>query len=152
MPAQAQNNQMHLNSIYEEIEKLCPIEISLVSLIIPFMFIIAKHRGAQNGLKGQVVLVSSDLTKIKKALQLPRTFNEGHLISLALKRRLSDKSHVQQQNILPAHVNDTLKKLVEVNHFYEDVRICNSWERVNEATDKELWEMLTNSDDIFVET
>ena len=63
MPSQAQINGMHLNTIYDAIDDLCPLELSLVSQITPFMFIVPRHRGAQHGLKGQVVLVPSDLKK-----------------------------------------------------------------------------------------
>ena len=149
MPAQAQNNQLTLNPIYDEISKLCPIELSLVTLIIPFMFIVNKHRGGQNGLRGQSVLVPSDLKKVQQALKLPRPFDEGHIISLALKRRLSDKSAIEEQHIQPALVNAALRKLKEVNHFYKNVEISQSWEQVSELTDRELWDMLTKSDDII---
>ena len=60
MPSQTQNNGMQLNNMYDAINDLSSLELSLVSQIIPFMFIVAKHRGAQHGLKGQVVLVLSD--------------------------------------------------------------------------------------------
>ena len=83
MPPQAQKNGLTLNKVFKEIENLCPLELSLISQIIPFMFIVARHKGAQHGLKGQVILVPSDLTKIQKVL--PRSCDEGHLISLALK-------------------------------------------------------------------
>ena len=89
MPAQAQNIGLKLIMVHKEIEDLCPLEIMLISQIIPFMFVVARHKGAQHGLKGQVVLIPSDLTKIQSVL--PRSCNEDHLISLALKRRLSDK-------------------------------------------------------------
>ena len=60
----------------------------LVSKIIPFMFIVARTNGAQHGLKGQCVLVPADLKKVQTVL--PRSSDEGCLIYLALKRRLTD--------------------------------------------------------------
>ena len=142
MPSQAQNNGLKLNNVFKEIDDLCPLELSLVSQIIPFMFIVAKHKGAQFGLKGQVVLVPSDLTKIQKVL--PRSCDEGHLISLALKRRLSDKSDYHKQHIRPSAVNAALTKLMEINNFYQNIEISQSWEQISETSDEELWGLLTN--------
>ena len=75
-------------------DRLCPIELMLISQIIPFMFIVAKTKGAQRELKGQCVLVPTDLEKIQTIL--PRSCDEEYLISLALKRRLTDKSVVNK--------------------------------------------------------
>ena len=52
MHSQAQANGMHLNETFDEINDLCPLELSLVSQIIPFIFIVPRHRGAQHGLRG----------------------------------------------------------------------------------------------------
>ena len=49
----------------------------LISQIIPFMFIVAKVKGAHHGLKGQGVLVPVDLTKVQTIL--PRSCNENLL-------------------------------------------------------------------------
>ena len=56
------------------------------------MFIVARVKGAQHGLKGQCVLVPTDLRKVKSVL--PRSCDETYLVSLALKCRLTDKSSV----------------------------------------------------------
>ena len=77
---QAQLNNMELYPKFSELDRLCPIELMLISQIIPFMFIIAKTKGAQ--LKGQCVLVPTDLKKIQTIL--PRSCDEEYLISLAL--------------------------------------------------------------------
>ena len=47
------------------------------------MFIVAKAKGAQNGLKGQCVLVPTDLKNVQTIL--PRSCNEEYFISFALK-------------------------------------------------------------------
>ena len=65
------------------------------------------------------------------------------MIYLALKRRLTDKSAVNMQHIRPAAVNNALKKLKEINQFYEDVLI-DQWETVSERSDPELWNLLTD--------
>ena len=69
---QAQANNLELSPKIPELDNLCPIEIMLVSQIVPFMFIVAKHKGGQQGLKGQCVMVPANLDKIPKAL--PRTW------------------------------------------------------------------------------
>ena len=81
----------------------------LISKIIPYMFIVARHKGAQHGLKGQCVLVPADLKKIQRVL--PRSSNDEYLISLALKRCISGKSAVSKQVIHPTAVNNGLRKL-----------------------------------------
>ena len=69
----------------------------LISQIISFVFIVPKTKGAQHGPKGQCVLVPTVLKKVQTIL--PRSCDEEYLISLALKRRLSDKSAVNKQQI-----------------------------------------------------
>ena len=78
----------------------------------------------------------ADLKKIQTSL--PRTCNDNCLISLALKRRLSDKGYHRKQNIRPAKVNQALEKLREINPFYQNVTIDNSWENISQRSDPEL--------------
>ena len=66
--ARPQFNNLALCPKIKELEDLCPIEIMLISQIIPFMFIVARIKGAQHGLKGQCVLVPADLKKVQTVL------------------------------------------------------------------------------------
>ncbi|XP_066911966.1 uncharacterized protein [Clytia hemisphaerica] len=141
LPMQAQANNLQLSPRIPELDNLCPIEMMLVSQIIPFMFIVPKHKGGQQGLKGQCVMVPANLDKIQKIL--PRVCSEEFLISLALKRRLTDKSYVNKQNIRPAFVTKALEKLVEINKFYENVVPNARWEDESLRRDPELWSLLT---------
>ena len=59
---------MELCPKFNELESLCPIDLMLISQIIPFMFIVAKTKGAQNGLKEQCALVLTDLKKVQTIL------------------------------------------------------------------------------------
>ncbi|XP_066930030.1 uncharacterized protein [Clytia hemisphaerica] len=111
----------------------------LVSQIIPFMFIVPKHKGGQQGLKGQCVMVPANLDKIQKIL--PRVCSDEFLISLALKRRLTDS--VNKQNIRPASVANALEKF-EINKFYENVVPNSKWEDESLRSDPELWRLLTD--------
>ena len=87
MPMQAQVSDLEFCPTFSELDRLCPVELMLILQIIPFMFIVAKTKGAQHALKGQCVLVLTDLEKIQiTKFILPRSFDEEHLISLALKR------------------------------------------------------------------
>ena len=52
VPMQAQVNNTELCPKFSELKRLCSIESMLISQIIPFMFIVAKTKGAQHGLKG----------------------------------------------------------------------------------------------------
>ena len=74
------------------------------------MFIVPKHKRGQYGLKGQCILVPSKISKIQTIL--PRVYNDEFLISLALKRCLTDISAVTKMNIRPAFVNRGLEKLI----------------------------------------
>ena len=67
------------------------------------MKIVSLPKGAQHGLKGQVVLVPSNTEHITAAL--PRQTSEAQIIHLNLKRRLSDETAYSRQYIRPYHVN-----------------------------------------------
>ena len=108
MPMQAQRNKMELCPKFNEFLSVCPIGLMLISQIISFIFIVAKAKCAQHGLKGQCVLVPTDLKKFQTIL--PRLCDEEYLISLALKCRLSDKTAFNKQQIRPAFVNRALAK------------------------------------------
>ena len=124
MPMQAQVNNLELCPTFSELDRLCPIELMLISQIVPFMFIVAKKKKeAQHGLKGQCVLVPTDLEKFQTIL--PRSCGEEYLISFALKRQLTDKSVVNKQQIRPALVNTVLQKLAQFNQFYSNFTIHN---------------------------
>ena len=126
MPMQAQVNNLELCPKLSELDRLCSIGLMLISQIIQFMLIVAKTKDAQHGLKGQCVLVPTDLEKIQTIL--PRSCDEEYSISLLLKRRLTDKSVVNKQQIRPALVNTALQKLAQINPFYSNITIHNEWE------------------------
>ena len=109
IPPKAQTNNLELNSKYKELEDLCPIELTLISQIIPFLKIVGKQRDLQHRLKGQCIIVPADKSKVQAIL--PRDCDGNVLISLNLKRRLSDNHFVNRQNIIPALVNKALDKL-----------------------------------------
>ena len=73
-PMQAQVNNIELCPKLNELNRLCAIELMLISQIIPFMFIIAKPKGAQHGLKGQCVLVATGF----------KPFYQGHVMKSTL--------------------------------------------------------------------
>ena len=56
---------MELCPKFSELNKLCPLQLMLVSKITPFVFLVAKTKGAQHGLKGQCVLVPNFKLNIK---------------------------------------------------------------------------------------
>lgn len=81
-PPQATWNGLQLSPIPNVMKDLSLLECHLISKIQPFMKIVSKPRGAQHGIKGSVVLVPADLSKITTAL--PRTFSSSGWITLAL--------------------------------------------------------------------
>ena len=48
---QIQAQKKELCPKFNKFENLCPIELMLTSQIIPFMFFVAKTKGAQHGVK-----------------------------------------------------------------------------------------------------
>ena len=140
MPMQAQVNNLELCYTFSELDRLFPIELMLISQIIPFMFIVAKIKGAQHGLKGHCVLAPTDLEKIQAIL--PRLCDEEYLISIALKRRFTRKSVVNKQQIRTALVNIALQKLAQINPFYSIISIHNEWEDLSDQSDLVLWKLV----------
>ena len=65
------------------------------------------------------------------------------LISLALNRRLTDKSVVSKEQIRPTLVNAALQKLTKINTFYHNINIDSEWEDLSEQSDPVLWKCLT---------
>ena len=62
--------------------KTGPLELTLISQIIPFMYIVGKQKGAQHGLKGKCALVLVNLKKIQGITStLLRTVNDETVIS-----------------------------------------------------------------------
>ena len=108
IPMQAQANNLRLCHKYNELEIFCPSELMLIPKIIPFIFIAAWQKNAQHGLKGECILVPTELKKIQKLL--PRSSSEKYLISLAWKLRLRGNIAVCKQIIQPTAANKTLKK------------------------------------------
>ena len=88
-------------------------------------------------LKGKCVLVPADFKKAETSLS--RSYDENFVIALALKR-----SSYGKQNIRTVKVNKALEKLREINPFYRTVSVHNSWEKVSQKSDPELWDILTN--------
>ena len=81
LPPQAHYNNMSLEKIPDVLKRLCPLEVQLITKIIPFMKIVSLPKGAQHGLKGQVVLVPADLNRI--TLSFPRPSSQSQIIALA---------------------------------------------------------------------
>ena len=77
---QAQLNTLQLFPKFRELDRPCPIEIMLMSQMIPFMSIAAKTIDGQHGFKGEFDSVPTDLKKIHTILS--RSCNEENLISL----------------------------------------------------------------------
>ena len=88
----ALQNNMEFCPKSSELHRVCPVELMLISQIIPFMFIVVETKDSQHGLKRQCLLVPTYLKKIQTIL--PRSFGEEYLNSLASKRQLTDKSGV----------------------------------------------------------
>lgn len=101
------------------------------------MKILSLPKGAQHGLKGQVVLVPSNVQQTVSSL--PRNTSDSQIIALHLKRRLSDKVAFSKQYIRPQCVNDAFACLQQINKNYEDITVNKAWAAESESQDEELW-------------
>ena len=135
-------NGLLLETVPDQLKDLSSLELQLISKVLPFMKIVPLYTGAQKGIRGQVVLVPSDISKVTNSL--PRLTSESQIITLALKRRLSDKHSFHKQFIRPQNVNNALTYLKNNSSFYSDTEINSQWETLSEEQNKELWTAITN--------
>ena len=145
MPPRSQANSLEIHFILnvfldQDSKELYPIELIMISQVILFMLITPTNTSEQWGLKVQRVLIPADLKEIQTSL--PRIFNDDHLITLALKRRLSDRRSVDKQVNRLGNVNKALTKLIELNTLYQNILIDLSWKNVSRKSDPELWNIL----------
>ena len=66
------------------------------------------------------------------------------MISLALKRQLTDKSVVNKQQVCLVLVNTAPQKSAQINPFYSNITIHNEWEDLSEQSDPVIWRLLTD--------
>ena len=109
MPPSSKANSLELGPILDVI--LDPIVLTLISQIIPFMFITAKQTSEQWESNGLGVLVPADDR---------------------------DRNFIDKQVIRPGLVIRTLANLKEVNPLYQNIQINLSWENVIQESDPEL--------------
>ena len=125
IPPQALCNGLAVKQIPKELSILYDLELQVNSLVMPFMKIVAKPRGMQQGILGAVVLVLTQLKQITNIL--PRTLGQCDVITLALKTRLTDINSTERQYVRPNLVNDALQYLMTTNSLYRDVEVNDSW-------------------------
>ena len=123
MPPQAAINNLWLDDIPEELKILNALEMHLVSIVQPFMKIVPLPRGAQKGVRGQMVCVPANLQRT--ADSLPWTLNTSNLIRVKLKRKQEYKGHHLYMVVNQKRVMSALKKLMELNPAYRGKKISS---------------------------
>ena len=78
---QAQLKTVELCPKFSEMDRVCPIELILISEIVPYMFIVVKTKEVQHGPKEHCILMPTDLENIQ--VILPRSCDEEYSIYLA---------------------------------------------------------------------
>ena len=141
IPQQASRNNLRTCPIPKQLSILCPLEKQLISLIIPFMKIVHLPVGNQHGLRGQVVLVPSNLQKVTDTL--PRNTSESQIIALSFKRRLNDKHCVTKQYVRPQYINEAIALLIHINPNYNDIHINKNWNVNIKESDIDFWNKMT---------
>jgi hypothetical protein len=137
IPAEALCNNLKVSEPNSIFSRMCNLEKQLISKIIPFMKIFSLPKGSQQGLKGQVVLVPSNVQST--VCSLPRDTRDAQIIALNLKRRLSDKQTFCKEFIRPELVNDAFQILKATNGHYEDIDLNERWIDNSKAHDEQLW-------------
>jgi len=137
IPAQAMCNNLKVNEPHPIFNRMCNLEKQLISKIIPFMKIFSLPKGSQQGLKGQVVLVPSNVQNT--ANSLPRDTRDAQIIALNLKRRLSDKQTFCKEFIRPQLVNEAFQILKTTNKHYEQIHLNEKWVDNSKEHDEQLW-------------
>ena len=108
------------------------------------MKVVALHTGAQYKISGQVVLVPTDLSKITSSL--PRDTENAQIITLALKRRLSDKHIYHQQLVRLNYVNAAVQYLKLYSPHYSKVKLNTEWKARSAEQTSGLWNAVTGND------
>lgn len=89
------------------------------------MKIVNLPTGAQKGIKGAVVNVPGDLSKVTSVL--PRAVSDSGLVTLKLKRKLSYQKHVLRQTIRPEAIMTALAFLKSHDPLYTKISINPEW-------------------------
>ena len=69
IPMQTQVSNMELRLKFSELNRLCSIELMLISQIIPLIFIVAKMKGAKHWPKGHYFIAKRHPALVNTALQ-----------------------------------------------------------------------------------
>ena len=111
---------------------LTTLEERLVSPRIPFMQLVAKPRGGQSSLRGNVVNVPSDVNSTVRIL--PRTLHESETVQVKLKRKVSYKHSVMHENVRPEKCIAALKWLLQHSQLYrnEGILIRDNWDNTQQ--------------------
>ena len=100
---------------------LNPLELTLLSPLLPFMKIHQAPRGQQYRLHGNMVVVPADIKNT--VASLPRLPNESATIKALLKRRLRYEHHVYSLNIRPELIRRAAKYLSDTAELYKSMNI-----------------------------
>ncbi|XP_063436496.1 uncharacterized protein LOC134717928 [Mytilus trossulus] len=125
IPAESFANNLALEDIPLELNRLNQLEQHLISLNIPFMKIVALPKGGQKAVHGPCVCVPSDISKITTTL--PRSEDDNCLVKVKLKRKLQYKGYEEYQFVDTKHLEEALSFLKEKNDWYSNVEINGEW-------------------------
>ncbi|CAG2199123.1 unnamed protein product [Mytilus edulis] len=125
IPAESFANNLALEDIPLELNRLNQLEQHLISLNIPFMKIVALPKGGQKAVHGPCVCVPSDISKVTTTL--PRSEDDNCLVKVKLKRKLQYKGYEEYQFVDTKHLEEALSFLKEKNDWYSNVEINGEW-------------------------
>ena len=126
MPPMCQNNKLSINH-EPKLERLTRLENSLIAREINFMFIHELPVSRMWCQKGKVTLVPIEEEAIKATVEapkrLPRTFQEGGLVTVRLKKKLEYQATVGRPELVNVrHLEEAQRTLQEAgNPHYGDV-------------------------------
>lgn len=121
----------------EFIKQLNPLEARLVMPKLAFGCIYQLPEGGQFGLKGGMVSVAADMSKIQR--YLPRTFDACAALNYDLKRRLAFKNAYMSSLIIPALVMQSLNWLKDQPLYKEiGVKVRKEWKFMTEGNEEQI--------------
>ncbi|XP_072564692.1 uncharacterized protein, partial [Paramormyrops kingsleyae] len=125
LPAESVANNLALDPVPVELQRLNSLEQHLIAIHIPFMRIVSLPKGGQNGVHGPVTCVPSSVPNVAEVL--PRVNNDDLMIRVKLKRKLTYKGHYKYEFVHPEKIKKALVYLTENNKFYSNVEFNNDW-------------------------
>ena len=142
---QAKANGLQLYDVPPELSNLNALELTLISLRVPFMKMVALPSGKQRSIHGPAVNVPLKVDTICNVL--PHLPSQSELIPLKLKRKVAYRGHYMYDYIRPQKIVDALRYLKANNPLYANIDVNEQWVEEAMGDDEKFCKYLIEQDD-----